>query len=493
MAVDRRKGAFRTAMATHIRSQFSEFYGGAECSFVVRAPGRVNLIGEHTDYNGFPVLPMSLDRAICAAVRPRGDRTVALHNVDPAYRARSFELATQIPPYPSGDWGNYIKAGIQGVIDWPERSKPVSELRGCDLLISGDIPPGAGLSSSSAMVVASALAFLEANEMPYDRIRLAEMLAAAEHYVGTQGGGMDQAICLLGKVGEAIKIDFFPLRTLSVPMPDGCSIVICNSLIRAEKTRAALWLYNRRPIECRIAVAMLVKEAGEPRGSIPRLAGLCGSQMDIRRLLDHTQAFFHEAGYGWDEVAAFLEETPEETAARLGEMSGAQQCNYWASGGIEETAARLGEMSDGSSFGEPEDGFLLRKRVRHVLTEARRVEESVRCLSSGDAATFGALMNDSHRSCRDDYEISCPELDVLVQTARAAGALGSRLTGAGFGGCTVSLVRDDLVDGFSIRVWEEYYERYLAQRRPDLTERIDLDDVLFVCKPARGAEVLRWE
>jgi N-acetylgalactosamine kinase len=319
------------------------------------------------------------------------------------------------------------------------------------------------------MVVASALAFLEANQVAYDRIRLAEMLAAAEHYVGTQGGGMDQAICLLGEAGNALKIDFFPLRTLAVPIPDGWSIVICNSLIQAEKTRAALRLYNRRPIECRIAVAMLEKEAGGPTGSIRRLADLCACHTDIRGLLDYTEAFFHEDGYSWDDVVGFLREPPGKTMDRLG------------------------KMPDGSLFGEPEDGFRLRKRVRHVLTEAIRVEESVRCLSSGDAMAFGALMNDSHRSCRDDYEISCPELDVLVQTAQAAGAVGSRLTGAGFGGCAVSLVRDDLVDQFSTRVRDEYYERYLAVKRPDLVESVPTDDALFVSKPARGAEVLkRW-
>ncbi|MFH1741838.1 MAG: galactokinase [bacterium] len=452
---------------SQICRRFSEAYGGSNCDFVVRAPGRVNLIGEHTDYNGFPVFPISLDRAVYAAVRLREDKTISIRNTDTTFPAHTFQVEQHIPPDSVGDWGNYVKAGIQGVIDWSENLKAADELRGFDALIEGDIPPGVGLSSSSAMVVASALAFLRANNLTYDRIRLAEMLAFAEHYVGTQGGGMDQAICLLGEMDKALKIDFFPLTVSAVPIPEGWTVVICNSLIQAEKTKAAMRLYNRRPIECRIAVAMLEKKIRKSQGSVSRLADFCGEEMNIPSLLEMTQSLFHEGGYSWREIAEFLGESPDEVASRFG------------------------KMRDGSLFGEVVDGFQLRKRVRHVLTEAIRVEESAKCLASGDTQRFGALMNESHRSCRDDYEISCPELDVLVQFARAAGAVGSRLTGAGFGGCAVSLLRDDSVEPFSIRVWDEYYQRYLRLKRPDLVDRVDEEDVLFVSRPAQGAQILK--
>jgi len=447
-----------------LRHRFSEVFGGP-CDFVVRAPGRVNLIGEHTDYNGFPVLPMSLDHSIHIAARRRTDRRIELRNIDSAFPSRSFDTAREIPPSPAGDWANYVKAGVQGVIDRSDVAEETDRLSGCDLLVSGDIPTGAGLSSSSALVVASALAFLEANKLGYDRIDLADRLASAEHYVGTQGGGMDQAVCLLGEEGKALKIDFFPLRAEPVSIPEGWSIVICNSLIQAEKTRAALRLYNRRPIECRIATAMLGKSLHRDPSDLPRLSALCDPKMTPGRLLDYSQNFLREDGYSWPEIAGFLDEP------------------------IEDIKRRLGRMRDGSLFEEPDDGFQLRKRVRHVLTEAARVEESARSLLSGDVLRFGELMNESHRSCRDDYEISCPELNVLVETARVGGAVGSRLTGAGFGGCAVSFVRDASVESFTFRVWDEYYQRYLAQKRPDLVQRLDLQDVVFVSKPGQGALV----
>ena len=151
---------------------------------------------------------------------------------------------------------------------------------------------------------------------------------------------------------------------------------------------------------------------------------------------------------------------------------------------------RLGKMRDGSLFGEPDDGFQLQKRVHHILTEAMRVEDSGVALDNGDAERFAVLMNESHRSCRDDYEISCPELDVLAVTARTCGASGSRLTGAGFGGCAVSLVRDSALDDFKIRIWDEYYQRYLAKKRPHLIEDVERHGVIFVSKPAQGAEII---
>ena len=266
-----------------IAFRFPEFYENANCDFIVRAPGRVNLIGEHTDYNGFPVLPMSLDRAVYAGVKRREDKTIRIKNTDTRFTERIFEIEKDIPSYEGGDWGNYAKAGVQGVLDWEETNKPVQELSGMDVLISSNVPSGVGLSSSSAMVVMAALAFLESNRIAYNRVQLAEMLAFAEHYVGTQGGGMDQAICLLGEQGKALKIDFFPLKAKPVPIPDGWSVVICNSLIQAEKTRAALRLYNRRPIECRIATEMLSKEMSKPEAKTacgfvtPRYRRVCGT------------------------------------------------------------------------------------------------------------------------------------------------------------------------------------------------------------------------
>mgnify|MGYP006294811737 CR=1 FL=1 len=449
-----------------LQAQFSERFGGA-CDFVVRAPGRVNLIGEHTDYNGLPVLPMALEHSIRMAVGRRTDRRIELQNVDPSFSADAFEITHSIPPDSAGAWGNYVRAGVQGIIDWPEDAVDIDSLSGCDLLVSGEIPSGAGLSSSSALVVASALAFLETNGITYDRIELADMLASAEHYVGTQGGGMDQAACLLGEAGKALKIDFFPLEVTPAIIPNGWSIVVCNTLIQAEKTRSALRLYNRRPIECRIATAMLAQDLGYDPDRVARLASLLSLERSLNELLGVALDFFHEGGYGWPDIADYL------------------------SISVDNAMKRLGRMRDGSLFEEPEDGFQLRRRVRHVLTEAARVEDSAQSLMSGDIQRFGELINESHRSCRDDYDISCPELNVLVEIARVAGAAGSRLTGAGFGGCTVSLVPDDRVESFTFQVWDEYYERYLMVKRPDLLRSLEPAAVIFSSKPSQGAQIVR--
>ena len=185
---------------------------------IARAPGRVNLIGEHTDYNGLPVFPMAVDRDIAAVFSPRKDRQIILANTDPGFSERSFEVQESIPPSSTGDWGNYCKAAVQGLLDYyRQKHRKADRFCGFEATYDGDIPVAAGMSSSSALVVLSALLFLASNDLdlyttPSRRLELADLLARAEHYVGTQGGGMDQAISLMGRSGHAVKIDFFPLH-----------------------------------------------------------------------------------------------------------------------------------------------------------------------------------------------------------------------------------------------------------------------------------------
>jgi galactokinase len=199
----------------------------------------VNLLGEHTDYNMLPVLPMAIERSVLIAGAARADRTVTLRNSG-AFAERSFALAERIPKFADGDWGNYAKAAAQGLIDDGCRLD-----RGADLMVEGDVPNGAGLSSSSALVVASALALLAANdeEIPFER--LAEILSRAERYVGTLSGGMDQAISLLARKGHALRIDFAPLRHRVVPLPPEYAIVVCHSLVQAEKSGAKQAITDR--------------------------------------------------------------------------------------------------------------------------------------------------------------------------------------------------------------------------------------------------------
>lgn len=451
------------SQSTDPAAVFASQFDGAAPEFAVSAPGRVNLLGEHTDYNGLPVLPMALQRRVRAMVRPRRDPIVRLRHLLGSYPPREFQASGSVAPYPPGDWGNYAKAAVQGLLEAGAVPEPA---RGMDLLIWSDLPVAAGLSSSSALVVACALAFLRANRVAMPPLELAELMAAAERYVGTQGGGMDQATCLLGQSGRALRIDFFPLRARPVPLPQGYSVVVAHSLVAAPKTAGAMHLYNRRPAECRLAVVVLnrhLRSRSLIRNDLPRLGDL---HREVPGLLEIAERVLGPSPWSLGQVASYLQTSAAEV----------------------QHAYLRGR--DGSVMPEPEDGFRLMERVRHVLTEAARVDEAEGALAAGDARSFGRLMDASHASCAEDYGISTPELNALVAVAREAGAVGSRLTGAGFGGCTVSLVPDDRAPAVMQAIRERYYGGYLRNQRPELVRQQPAwDDVLFVAHASSGAEV----
>jgi len=354
-----------------------------------RAPGRVNLIGEHTDYNGLPVLPMAIQHAVQVVLAARTDGRVRLVNADAQrYAAREFELSRDIEPLERGDWANYVQAAAQ------ELARQGLIERGMDAFVSGDVPPAAGLSSSSATVVAATLALLAANERTMAREDLMELTARAERYVGVQSGGMDQAISLGGRAGHALRIDFEPLSTRAVRVPEDWRFVVANSLVGAEKAGRARAAYNARVAECRAALAGVL---ADPRAvSWPRT---------------------------W---RGLVEIVPQAELLAAGDR------------------ALEGELA---------------RRFRHVVTEGARVPQAFDAMERGERAHFGELMNASHESLRDDYDVSCPELDELVQIARESGADGARLTGAGFGGCIVALASSEdaqrLMGALRVRFYRE--------------------------------------
>jgi galactokinase len=434
-------------LPAHLTQLFKETFGRT-AAFVVRAPGRVNLLGEHTDYNALPVLPMAIERCVRIAAAPRHDRLIVLHNAG-AFQPRRYELERTIPPFTAGDWGNYTKAAAQGLTDYYDA--PLAE--GADLLVEGDIPTGAGLSSSSALVVASALCLLAVNERTISYETLAEILPRAERYVGTLSGGMDQTISLLAQAGHALRIDFSPLRYRPVPLPADYSIVVCNSLVQAEKSGAAKEAYNTRVRECRLACRVLAKVLDRPLSSLGALSRAF-PQRPLTSFIEDLAGVLPDAPLGLDRVAAIIGVSIENIR---------RECDITA------------------SDARP---FAVLRRARHVLSEAERVDDAERALLANDAVGFGRLMDASHASCRDDYEISCSDLDELVRLAKEAGALGARLTGAGFGGCTVNLVATDQVDGFLQQVDERFYVgRSKSSAAPT--------GACFVFTPCRGAETLR--
>jgi len=390
---------------------------------LARAPGRVNVIGEHTDYSGCPVLPVASEHDILGAFCPRADGVVRVRDHLGFFGERQFRVGSLLEPYAPGDFGNYIKAAVQGLAG-----------EGCqvgfDLLLDGNIPPAAGMSSSSALVVLAGLVFSAVNGLADDKLALAGKMALAERYVGTQGGGMDQAASLNGVVGHALKIDFFPLRVTPVPWPESVVLVVADTLVKAPKSEAVRYEFNRRSLECRLAAQVL---------GVARLGDLP----------------FQPAGN--DENSVYRQ------ACRT------LKDDQW-------TAAKLGVADLGP---EPPDGFKLLSRFQHVYSEWRRVEAAAAALRGADTATLGALMNDSHFSCRDLHQVSCPELDDLSALARDSGAWGSRMTGAGFGGCTVSLVPSERVEEFTRRLKQGYYRGRVVDREP-----------VFVVRPSAGASVL---
>ena len=416
---------------------------------LVRAPGRVNLLGEHTDYNGLPALPMAIDRAVYVAGWRLAARCVEAANLDPRRGARRFALDAPCAPGPAGDWGNYVQAAVRAV---------AGELAegGLGLAVGADLPAGAGLSSSSALVVGVALALLAVGGRPVDRLALAERLAQGERWVGTLSGGMDQATILLAEPGRALHVDFYPLRARPIPLPAGHAVVVCHSLVSAEKSAGARAAYNHRVVECRLATHVLAHALGV---ELARL-GCLRTAVPGRTLAEHAAL-----------LGTLLPDAPLDLAAiarAIGVAPGA--------------LAPLLRDDAGGVLAGGDETFRPVARARHVLTEAERVEAAARACHAGDAAALGALMDASHRSCRDDYAISHPALEALVAIARTAGAAGARLTGAGFGGCTVSLVPRAAVGALLDRVDREFYRPRLAAGGDPARHR-------FVLAPAAGAEV----
>ncbi len=438
---------------------FKEQFPDETSAIIVRAPGRVNIIGEHTDYNGYPVLPIALQHDVKIACSPRNDSRVELRNVDQHFGPAGFVASSAIPKSKQGAWDNYVKAAVQGVLEANLLAE--KQVHGFNGVIFGTVPESAGLSSSSALTVASALAFLKINNVELDRLKLAELVTHAERYAGLEGGGMDQTISLLGKPGHALKIDFFPLRVREVRIPSGVTFVVCNSLVRAQKSDTVRSAYNQRVVECRLAMALLAR----------MLLVQYNRKLAPQFLRDLSS---EAVGFPTEQLASIALHAMGKLPLSLREVSKRLDMD------VDTITQRYCTTRDGTVICEPPGGFAVWKRYHHVTTEATRVNQAVDALEHGDVQALGELMNQSHESCRDDYEVSCPELESLVKSARQHGALGSRLTGAGFGGCTVSLVPDSVLDSFVEGVTEDFYKPL-----GDIPE-----NAMFASRPGSGACIL---
>ncbi|MFN7945371.1 MAG: galactokinase [Blastocatellia bacterium] len=359
--------------AERLRREFQTRYGRSARIF--RAPGRVNLIGEHTDYNDGFVLPMAIDRSTFVAAAERADRLIRVYSLT---LAEQFEFDPDLPPMPRrGIWPDYVE-GVARVLE-----ENGQRLTGADLLIDSEVPTGAGLSSSAALEVSAGLALLSLAGATIDRTALALAGQQAEHkYVGANVGIMDQMAAVHSRAGNAILLDCRTLAITYLPLDQPeMSVVVCDSRVRHKLASSE---YNTRRAECEQGVRML------------------------QQFLPSIQAL---RDVSVDEFRQYEAQLPE----------------------------------------------VIRRRCRHVITENARTLAAASALWSGRLNEMGRLMIASHQSLRDDYEVSCPELNLLVDTALGvSGVFGSRMTGGGFGGCTVSLVRNDALTAFTETITRAY-------------------------------------
>lgn len=359
-----------------------------------RAPGRVNLIGEHTDYNEGFVLPMAIDRETVVAAAARNDRLIRARSYS---QSEAAELDLDRPGSPRrGMWFDYVEGVAQALI---ARGKV---LRGADLLIQSNIPVGAGLSSSAALEVSIGFALLAISDQELDMLSLALAGRDAEHnYVGTMCGIMDQYTATFARAGHALQIDCRSLDSTLVPVDvSDTAIVVCDTNVKHNLASSE---YNKRHAECQQGVQLL-------REVLP----------DITALRDVTMNQFDE----------YQDRLPE----------------------------------------------LIRRRCRHVITENARTLRAAEALEARDLITTGVLMAESHRSLRDDYQVSCIELDLMFEIAQSLEqVIGARMTGRGFGGCTINLVRREGLESFCDAILEGY------QRETGLTP------ACYVVTAANGA------
>ena len=357
-----------------------------------RAPGRVNLIGEHTDYNGGFVLPAALELATIAAITPRSDRMLRIRS---ALMGETLEFDLDEPdPRPRKDWSDYVR----GVAVMLERAG--QRLTGADVLIASDVPVGAGLSSSAALEVAVGFALLASAGRAIDLPTLALTCQRAENeFVGMRCGIMDQFIACEGAAGRALLLDCRSLAWRLVPIDAKARLVICNTMVHHAHAAGE---YNLRRRDCELGVELL-------SAALPGITAL--RDVSVADLERH---------------AGLLPET-------------------------------------------------IYRRCRHIVTENDRTVRAADALETGDLDLVGELMDQSHKSMRDDFEITCSEVDTMVDLNSAGpGVFGARMTGGGFGGCTISLVRADAVEAFKASV------------APAYRRATGLDPTIFICWPGAG-------
>jgi galactokinase len=377
--------------SVELAQHFKDLFGSPPRIFC--APGRVNLLGEHTDYNDGFVMPCAIGFSTRVAISSRPDRKLVIRSEE---FSEQFEFdLDNLPIRGKGVWSDYV-LGVAVMLRQIGHPTP-----GASLLVRGEVPIGAGLSSSAAIEVASALALMSLNGAALPLQEVAKLCQKAENvFIGARVGIMDQFVSCLGKAGHALLLDCRSLEFKLIPIPQNVRLVICNTMVKHDHANGA---YNRRREECDEGVKLLSRW-------YPKIRAL--RDVSVEQLVQHKA------------------EIPET----------------------------------------------IYKRCLHVVSENQRVLEGAQYLTDGDVERFGALMQQSHCSLRDLYEVSCRELDVMAEIAQSLnGYCGGRMTGGGFGGCTVNIVRASDAESFAAQISERYQVE------------IGIKPDVYVCSAANGA------
>ena len=375
-------------------SRFEQRFG--EHPRIFRAPGRVNLIGEHTDYNDGFVMPAAVGFSTYVAIAPRKDGKLVIHSEEFSGDCE-FHL-DRFPKQRTGAWCDYI-LGVFAALRQRGHA-----LTGANLLVHGEVPIGSGLSSSAAIEVASAMAFMSLDGAGLSLPETAKLCRQAENeFVGARVGIMDQFVSCMGKAGHAFLLDCRSLEYKYVPIPAGIQLVVCNTMVKHDHAAGA---YNQRRAECEEGVRYFAK-------TNPAIHALRDVSVDM----------------------------------------------------LEQHKMDLPPV--------------IARRCTHVIRENQRTLDAASAMASGDLSSVGKLMRQSHDSLRDLYEVSCTELDAMVDAAQGLpGFIGGRMTGGGFGGCTVNLVREENAKTFSAEVSTRYRK---------LTE---IEAQTYLCSAEQGAQEL---
>ncbi|XP_019181234.1 PREDICTED: galactokinase [Ipomoea nil] len=465
-----------------IKEKFVEFYGQPP-DIYARSPGRVNLIGEHIDYEGYSVLPMAIRQDTIVAIRKHSadktEKVLRIANVN----SEKYSMCTY-PAIPDQEidlknhkWGHYFICGYKGFYEYAKsKGIDVGVPVGLDVVIDGTVPTGSGLSSSAAFVCSSTIAIMASFGVSIAKKELAQLACECERHIGTQSGGMDQAISIMAQSGFAELIDFNPIRATDVQLPAGGSFVIAHSLAESQKAVTAAVNYNNRVVECRLAAIVLgIKLGMEPREALSKVKtlsdveGLCVTFAGIRGSSDPVLAVkehLKEEPYSAEDIEKVINEKLETIFA-----------NSQTSLDVIKAAKH----------------YKLHQRAAHVYSEYKRVyafKETVSSKLSEEEMLkkLGDLMNESHHSCSVLYECSCPELEELVKICRDNGALGARLTGAGWGGCAVALVKESHIPHFILNLKEQFYQSRIDK---GVINRNDLGMYVFASNPSSGAAILK--